>query len=1138
MVEEAGGDGVNASLVQFRALLAEGGMAEVWRGFVHGHAEPVAIKRAKPGATHGQVLRQEAALLASLRHPGVVPVLARGEHEGRPWYAMPLYPRALGESALTFDPAGGEEGEESELTLPIVRQICAILGWLHSNGVVHRDLKPGNVLLDEQGRPVLADFGIAVHLHDAEGREAQPVNTLVGGTRGYASPEQRRGLPLDGRSDLYAVGRMLESLDRPELDALTESLLAPRADARPPYAGPVGEQLEALGGGALPEDWPDGSPRLFRPPLTGRDALLAEADAFLDRSAKGPVHLVLGPSGSGKTRLLREILRRARPRGLRVHSADCGGNRTDRGESARALQGFAPLLRTAVLEGRAEAWEDALPVLRAVVDGLGEGEVAPPNADQLRASALRALADVGSQQAQLLVIDDVQWADELTLAVVEVLLREPMPGLAVLLSARSEELPDSIESWRRQGLLADWVVPTLGQRDITDLAVAMTAGSSMPEDVAEALVQGSAGSPLLATILLDEAEASGDLRWDGARWTWAAHASLRQSPRGIAVLHNRLQRLSDEARRVLGAASVLGKVFRAADLEAILGLDPLPGLAELRASQIAEQLDDVRFAFTHDRLLEAAYDNLAEAEVRALHLGAAEVRADHASAAELGRHLLRGGRSLDAVPHLLTGAEEALQSGQMRLARSLFDELRAVDAGRWFEGLPPLERAEILVRRGLAVHANGQAAVSLEIAREVLPLLGMRLPSSQLGWGLRLASELATQARYRWWGAPVRDGEALRRDRAAAYVLYFLWYGFLRDPAPLSFLTTLFWGVNLCETGQVWGFGARVKCMVALIYGLAGRQAWADAAFERGEAWADREEGAARDGALAATLTQKGFLAIYQARYDEARVHTDRALDHARRSQDAQRVEYALFNDHLLARSMGDMPRARERVQDLFRLRRREGQRHFAGADLLTAAEVCLQDGDLALAGEHIAAAHADLAEDGPVQRASVWGLEAAWALASGDPGRAHRAAEEVRDILGTGTGGDPSTSMLQRVLPLTRVELIDHAEALDVPRDLLVARAQEAVREAERQARTVLMGETSARHAAAQLAVRRGASDAEAKLRAAVDSGRARAMPFELACALEGLGRHVQDAGALAEAHALFVELGAARHARRTETA
>jgi hypothetical protein len=185
------------------SLVGRGGMGVVYRAWDLSLERPVALKLIAPEQAEDERFRarflREPRLAASLDHPGVVPIYEAGEWEGQLYLAMRFVEGSDLKSVLER-----EGGLAPERALVVLAQVADALDAAHRRGLVHRDVKPANVLLDESGHAYLTDFGIT--------KQVGGVSTDTGrvvGTLDYIAPEQIRGEDVDGRTDGYALACVL-----------------------------------------------------------------------------------------------------------------------------------------------------------------------------------------------------------------------------------------------------------------------------------------------------------------------------------------------------------------------------------------------------------------------------------------------------------------------------------------------------------------------------------------------------------------------------------------------------------------------------------------------------------------------------------------------------------------------------------------------------------------------------------------------------------------------------------------------------------------------------------------------------------------------------------------------------------------
>ncbi|GAA2680794.1 Stk1 family PASTA domain-containing Ser/Thr kinase [Actinoplanes palleronii] len=199
---------------QVGELLGYGGMAEVHRGRDLRLGRDVAIKMLRTDlardATFQERFRREAQNSAALNHPAIVAVYDTGEEISPAGEKQPFIVMEFVNGQTLKEELAQEQRLQPRRALEIIADICAALEFSHRHGIIHRDIKPGNVMITQSGQVKVMDFGIARAL--ASGATTMTQTSAVIGTAQYLSPEQARGEAVDARSDVYAAGCVLFEL--------------------------------------------------------------------------------------------------------------------------------------------------------------------------------------------------------------------------------------------------------------------------------------------------------------------------------------------------------------------------------------------------------------------------------------------------------------------------------------------------------------------------------------------------------------------------------------------------------------------------------------------------------------------------------------------------------------------------------------------------------------------------------------------------------------------------------------------------------------------------------------------------------------------------------------------------------------
>jgi eukaryotic-like serine/threonine-protein kinase len=632
------------------------------------------------------------------------------------------------------------EGDPLQATLRLIADIASILAEVHAQGVLHGDLSPANIMLGVNQAPTLLDFGTARSVFEpGKARERAAARGRRRATPGYAAPEVLRGQLLDSRCDIYSLGCIAYELllgKRPFAASDSAALIQQHLLGVPdfPVAGELPDGVVQLLQRMLEKDrsrrvshaieiaeelarWNADSRSiaagtrtigLFRPRLAGRAAPLTRLRQVVDdaRRGQGGLAIVRGASGHGKTRLVNELGFDAERAGARVLVCRCVQAPTalDPAEPALSsgLELFEPVferMATALANGELDLGNRGGPLALALASVQPYSPVrlsaqqlpllpslSPPAATQRLLQGLSVLlAQLATLRPLVLLLDDVQWADELS---VEFLARfagdAPKWPIAVIAATRDRvglNEPDPLSNASR----CDVVLGPLEQSDMADVAKDLLGSETLPEGFLDFLVGRSEGVPFFIAEYTRAALRAGWLLREAAgRWSFTlpsdAGAEVILARTIDEVLVERASTLSEPAARALRLAAVLGREFDGADLASLAGdaVASRTALSELVVRELLVQPESDRHRFTHDAIREAVERSLAPEERARLHRLAADVVGGKTFARELqrsarlGHHWSEAGEPDRALEHLERAALAAVQENSLSLACDLY----------------------------------------------------------------------------------------------------------------------------------------------------------------------------------------------------------------------------------------------------------------------------------------------------------------------------------------------------------------------------------------------------------------------------------------------------------------------------------
>jgi tRNA A-37 threonylcarbamoyl transferase component Bud32/tetratricopeptide (TPR) repeat protein len=572
--------GTKLGRYEIRSQLGAGGMGEVYLAEDTLLDRKVAIKLLPPQSTADERARKrlirEARAAAKLDHPNICTIHEVGEEDGRSFIVMQYVEGETLAHRIARKPFQISEA------LDIAVQVADALAEAHSRGIIHRDIKPQNIMITPRGQAKMMDFGLArvVQEHDALASEAETQGLLtkpgmIVGTVAYMSPEQTRGEMLDARSDIFSFGVVLyeaatgqrpfggssvlsimheiaavdplppSAIRRelpPEFDAIIQRALAKDKHRRCSSASELADALRRLKRSfeesfdvvTVPK--PEAEMEAF----VGREPELKQLGEFLRQAIEGSGRVVFltGEPGIGKTALADEFLRRTRR-----HFASlvvCRGRCVEQYGTGEAylpfLDALGALLASAgrgrvmtVLRTYAPTWCLQFPAVFASSGALEQlqRETIGATKERMLREMGDALGALAASSPVILLLEDLHWADPSSADLLRHLCQR-LGGqrLLVIGTFRPEDVELSnhpLKNYKREmqahNLCEEIALGLLGEEHIAGYLDARFAPNDFPRELATLIERKTEGHPLFATSLVQFLAERGDITRTNAHWT-------------------------------------------------------------------------------------------------------------------------------------------------------------------------------------------------------------------------------------------------------------------------------------------------------------------------------------------------------------------------------------------------------------------------------------------------------------------------------------------------------------------------------------------------------------------------------------------------------------------------------------------
>ncbi len=713
--------------------LGEGGKGIVFKARDTALDRVVAIKMLKNAVTGEEAYSRfmtEAQAVAKLNHPNIVSIHNIGKEDEKQFFVLEFVD---GESLRDIMKTYPEGKCDVQTVLKIAMDICSALQYAHSQEVLHRDIKPENVMITKNGTAKLMDFGLAKMI----GQPQVTQEGVIVGTVAYVAPEAALGKSVDSRSDLYSLGAVLyEALsgtppfsgddpikivfghihDHPV--ALTKlnpkasqtlcgcimKLLEKDPEKRYQSAEDLLKVLRQISEEYLRETLvPSHKPVTVVPParpVAARETQLIDRveEINLLREAvdmtvqgEGGVIFLCGEAGIGKTRLVRELRGYARLRGMQVLYGRCPALFSMDGVPPYVL--WSEVLRDYLHAASPEQLHKVVgfypaevaklvPELRQRLPTIPQSLPIGPEheRDRLFEAVSQFITNVSKESPLLVVLDDLQWADQTSLLLTHYLARDIHKTPLLLLGAyrktdidEKHPLSPILTELNRERLFQSVRLERMSFNDISEMIKQILEQDDVPKEFCELVYEKTGGNPFYTEEVVKSLKEEETIYHLGNKWAFRDVSKIEFPENVKNIVKARIERLDEQCQNVLTLASLVGNDFTLEAINALTGIeeDELLDLMDkiLKTGLIKER--EIRgkdvFSFADKVVRDVVYEEISHLRRKKLHsvVGTALEKVygrkidEHFG--ELASHFLESGDKDKALDYFLKAGERAMR---------------------------------------------------------------------------------------------------------------------------------------------------------------------------------------------------------------------------------------------------------------------------------------------------------------------------------------------------------------------------------------------------------------------------------------------------------------------------------------------